>query len=212
LRISIQHKFIYFSQPKTASAAVRDFLDPISDVEVRVFTTRSDEHPFYSHMRPVETRAIFEQKGWCFDQAYRFMTVRNPWARLASLYKMARRARLPSLENKGFAQFIHSIDPIKIRNPATDQKWWDHGSLSVGAFSAGPDGRSLVINFFKIEDGLHDMIDALRVRGVPAEQAVRVINNARTPYDYRDMYDDRSKRHIAKLYEEEVDRFRYSFG
>ena len=43
-------------------------------------------------MRPVEARRAFQQVDWDFEGYYRFVLVRNPWRRLASLYAMIRAA------------------------------------------------------------------------------------------------------------------------
>lgn len=92
MRICHAHKLIYLSIPKTASEAVRAYLDACADEPVVTFPETTPDQPFYSHMRPSEIRAVFDARGLDFDSYRCVVTVRNPFARLASLYRMAREA------------------------------------------------------------------------------------------------------------------------
>lgn len=83
--VSHDHRFIFFSNPKTGSESVRELLAPYADVEGIPMWEASDEHPYYSHIRPVEVREIFRERGHAFGDYFRFTFVRNPWSRLVSL-------------------------------------------------------------------------------------------------------------------------------
>jgi len=86
--VSHTYKFIFFSNPKTGSESVRAMLAPFQEVEVVPFVRQGSERVFYPHMRPVEARSIFEERGWTFEEYVKLVFVRNPWARLVSLYEM----------------------------------------------------------------------------------------------------------------------------
>ncbi|MEO0437712.1 MAG: sulfotransferase family 2 domain-containing protein [Pseudomonadota bacterium] len=98
--ISHKHKFIFFSNPKTGSEWIRLLLQDLQEEEVRTFRERSHEYAFYSHMRPVEARAAFRKLELEFDDYYRFVCIRNPWARLVSLYEMIRQNKHPDIERR----------------------------------------------------------------------------------------------------------------
>src|SRR5690606_27928408 len=88
MQISHRYKFIFFSFPKTGSESVRELLDPYSDIRGIPYWNISEENPFYSHISPAEVKAIFQKNGWDYDEYFKFTFVRNPWARLVSLYNM----------------------------------------------------------------------------------------------------------------------------
>lgn len=211
MRISRKYGFVYFSIPKTASEAVRTFLDPLSDVEILTYARVTPDQPFYSHMTAREAEAAFASRNWDYHGQYRFVTVRNPWARLVSLFRMMRRQPQRRTE-LDFAGFLRTLDPDAPVEPPSDQKWWDHGALGVDAFTCGANGRPLVNDAFRIEDGFDAMIAALRARDVPVVEAqVETVNAARTTQDYRDYYGPEERDHVARLYRPEIERFGYSF-
>ena len=64
MRISHQHKFILFCNPKTGSDSLREMFDPYSDVRVlNNFKNQSEKQPFYTHISPQETKLIFQNLG-----------------------------------------------------------------------------------------------------------------------------------------------------
>lgn len=89
MRISHKYKFIFFANPKTGSESVREILAPYSDIRAEYDgPIVSESNPFYNHMPPLELKNIFLAKGLNYDGYFKFTMVRNPWARLVSLYEM----------------------------------------------------------------------------------------------------------------------------
>jgi len=211
MRISRKYNFIYFSRPKTASTSIRDLLDTFCDVRIVTYPELNAKNRFYSHMRPVEARATFSELGWDFDASYRFITVRNPWARLVSLYRM-----MEGLKHHGakldFSSWIKSIDPDRPPVPASPGKWYDHGMLSFDAFVSDEAGTVLVKDAFRIEDQLPDLLEKLYEIGVPVPQRKSVPSvNVAPKVDYRAFYSDADVALVAHLYQPEISQFGYKF-
>jgi len=212
MRISHEFKLIYFSIPKTGSEAIRSLLDPVSEEDIVTFPDVCEMTPFHSHMRPYDTRHVFASRGWPFERYLRFATVRNPWARLASLYKMVCR-NCGDQWGGSFSDWVQKLDPTGLSTANMPAKWYAHGTMSMTTFLSDPEGRSLVDQVYRVEDQtevLHDMITA-RVGADRVEQRVEHKNKAERPYDWRSMYSTDSRDRIAELYADDIGRFGYTF-
>lgn len=211
MRISHGKRFIYFSIPKTASESVRAFLDPHSDETVVKFDQTTPQNPFYSHMRPLEARDVFSARGYCFKDYFRFVTVRNPWARLASFYQMMNRNRAFRWTGT-YAEWLTTLDPAR---PAGDmpQRWYAYGMMSVDAFVSDAAGKLLVDAAYRIEDELPRMCADLSERlGQRIDMAaLGQVNRAPRSYDWRDMYGPEERALVARLYADEIEQFSYDF-
>lgn len=211
-RISHKHKFIFFAFPKTGSDCVRKILAPYSDVICTVFTKTTDKNPFYSHITPTETRDIFESKGWKFDEYFKFVFVRNPFARVVSLYNMIAKDQdfkewLKTLKNKGDGGCL---------NP--NHKWKIYGAYSLINFISDKSGCVLVDKIIKLEDidkVLPKMLFkkfGIRIKKIPKTNQGKYKSQKKTSdRKYRKYYDDESRKIVENLYSYELDTFNYEF-
>ncbi len=107
MRASHSRKFIFLSNPRTASRAVRALLDPYSDEISVPYEAVSDFNPFYNHITAREVRDISRDRGLIFSDYFSFCFVRNPLDRLLSLHSLSieerQRKKLPSLS---FDEFV----------------------------------------------------------------------------------------------------------
>ena len=216
MRISHAHKLIYFSIPKTASEAVRAYLDPCADDPVLTFPEVSEAHPYYSHMRPCEVAAAFDARGLDMGAYLRVVTVRNPFARLASLYKMARRGgpEMPDGQRLSFDAWIAQLDPTGASVAHLPQKWYAHGVMSQSHFLSD-DGALMVDHVFRVEDQLGDLQALLRAHVGPAglgSDQIERRNNAPRSYDWREMYTDETRAVVERLYADDLARWGYGFA
>ncbi|WP_422035947.1 sulfotransferase family 2 domain-containing protein [Reyranella sp.] len=208
--ISHRHRLIYFSIPKTGSEAVRRYLSPISEVEIVRFARRTPKKPFYSHMRPCEAQQTFAELGWEFGDYSKIATVRNPWARLASLFAMMERQKQRRFHGN-FSAWLSTLEPTRPQDPTRSEKWWCHGSMTIEAFMAVP-GDNCAYRAFRLEDGLERLSSYLESSGVATlGKTVEAVNGAPEPYDYRDYYTARDRALVAELYASEIERFEYQF-
>jgi hypothetical protein len=214
VRISHSNKFIFFSMPKTGSESVRTFLDPYSDVEIKVYKDiKNGDLPFYSHMRPIDVRKAFTQLNWDYDSYYKFMVVRNPWARLVSLYEMIYRHPLKKYYRPKFSRWIKSIDQSGVgAGGKVHQKWRRYGAYSVENF-IGDDIESLVNEFVKLEElnlKVPTILNNLNILDVGTE-GVPHVNKGRRNSEYHSYYDKGARDFVAEKYACEIDMFDYKF-
>ncbi|MCG8456047.1 MAG: sulfotransferase family protein [Holophagales bacterium] len=208
MRISHRHRFIFFSFPKTASSTLRHFIDPFSDVRpVRRYADVSEDNPFHPHMRPEEAREWFERFGWEFARYTRFTCIRNPWARLVSLYHHIGRSESPP----PFGDWIRSLTAD---DAAEERLWLRYGRWPFERFIRDRDGNVLVDKVLRTEDIDETLIPYLRRIGVPIAGG-RVLprrNHSGAGSGYRTFYDPRTAALVRELFAYEVEHFGYSFG
>lgn len=200
---------MFFANPKTGSESVRAFLDPLSDVTGTVYTRTTREFPFYSHMRPVEAQAAFQERGWTFTDYYRFTCVRNPWKRLVSLYLMIQRLD-PSFE-ASFADWLEGSSTSGAGGGGADgQRWRKYGTYSLRNFIGGD--MSLVDDVFRMED-MDELPARLAARGLPIPATAQIgrVNATHSSTSHRDFYTRRLIDLVATRYAEEIEMFGYSF-
>ena len=128
MRISHEHRFVFFASPKTGSRSVRKLLDAYAEIHGRPAHEVTADFPFYNHMRPVELRDVFSERGWDFDAYFKFVMVRNPWSRLVSLYEMfafregrlVSRLRRRATRHRGFRAWVRAcLRTARIRRHGT---------------------------------------------------------------------------------------------
>lgn len=231
MRISHRHRFIFFSNPKTGSESIRALLDPYSDVVGVPYRKRTPENPFYSHIRPVEVRELFEERGWNFEAYYRFTFVRNPWARLVSLYEMVFSTSAPRLlawppartirealgahpSPAGFRRWLKGTTPEGIGGGGTvNRRWQRYGTYTLREFAGDEAGTLLVDQVIRLEDVDWALEPALARVGIPTPEQLKAPRvNARSHAHYATYYDDRSAALVAARYADEIASYDYRFG
>ena len=233
MRISHRYRFAFFSNPKTGSESVRAMLGPFSDIDNVTWETRTEENPFYAHIRPIEMRDLFAERGWDFDQYYRFTFVRNPWARLVSLYEMihgykrsasavsrlATRAadlvagRTPEPSVAGFQRWLRTVKPDGTGGGGAEhERWRRYGTYTIDAYAGDGQGRLLVNDVFRLEDMDEAVPRIIERLGLVVESARAPRVNARRHAPYSTYYDDASRMLVEQLYAGDIERFSYRFG
>ncbi len=152
--------------------------------------------------------------GWDYASYYKFVFVRNPWTRLASVYAYIR------LLEPDFAQpFLMWLETVKPYGPGGGgdgtilETWRQFGTYSVAAFAGDGSGSLFVDDVFRLED-IEKVPRLLRKRGIPIDPDVPITTENRTKgaIDYRRLYTTRrSIDLVAQLYADDIRRFKYSF-
>jgi len=233
LRISHRYKFVFFSNPKTGSESVRLMLDPYSDIHCVRFRQRTAAFPFYDHMLPVELREIFRERGWDFDSYYKFTFVRNPWARLVSVYAaildrgfagrmrdtanflsrlVRRRGLAPDIE--GFRRWVREVETSGRGGGGKPHHGWrQQGTWSIAAFVSDGEGNELVDGVIRLEDAATRLPELARELGLPDAGKLTLPHvNVHRHAKYTAYYDEATAGHVARLYAEDIARFGYRFG
>ncbi len=203
MRVSHHYKLIFFANPKTGSSTVRKFLDPYSDTEV---ASQLRENSQYPHLSAEDTKRRFTELGWDFDSYSRLVCVRNPWAKLVSLYCYRRRKfELPSFERW--------LDNVAAGDDALPQ-WPIFGSESLATFIHDANGNLLVNRVLRTEDLDHELLPYLRSIGlpIPPDADLPRYNISGKGDSYQKHYSPASVALVRDLYRYEIDNFGYDFG
>jgi len=86
--ISHKHKFITIDIPKTGTRTLRESLQPLGIIDV---VGQPKWKNFYQHGSINDCELGFKDRGWDFENYFKFSVVRNPWDRYFSFltyYKM----------------------------------------------------------------------------------------------------------------------------
>jgi len=221
MRISHRHRFVFFASPKTGSRSVRKLLDPYAEIHGRAGHEVTADFPFYNHMRPVEARDAFKDRGWDFDGYFKFVMVRSPWSRLVSLYEMFAfreggqwsRLRRRSTRHRGFRAWVRTLDPEGRRAvpPGSDTSVIRYGAFSYIGFAGDEDGRPLVDEVIKLEEIKSALPPVLERLGVPLPPRMPRTGRGRYRGGHRAYYDDETRELVGTLYAEDIERFGYEF-
>lgn len=217
MRISHGYRFVFLSNPRTASRSIRQLLDGYSDIKSVDQTRTSAEEPFYHHMPASQAKKAFDERGWDWASYHRFCIVRNPFTRTVSLYHhyMNRRkyigrglAPLPRLRaivkykilpRMSFSTYI--LRPGKIREIA----------LPLEEFVLDEKGKSLVDDILKYEELAETLPRYLQDIGIDIDpQQIPVLGSSGIQ-SYARYYDEGTRSFVEHLYQYELDRFGYRF-
>lgn len=215
MRLSHKYKFIFFCNPKTGSESVRKILNPYSDMAGTAYLERTASNPFYSHITPIETKIIFEKAGWDFGSYHKFVCVRNPWARLVSLYEMILRLEKSPDKFPDFTDWIYTIKPDSTGGGGEDwQRWRKYGAYSLDNFCKDDSGELLVNKIIRLEDMNRDLIPYLTTLNLPniGDFIVPHINVSKVRDHYTQYYNKETELHVGELYRFDVNEFGYKFG
>ena len=162
--VSHKHRFIFFSNPKTGSESVRSLLEGFQEVEVIPFRIHKSESVFYPHMSPLEAKKAFRERGWDFNDYFKFVFTRNPYARLPSIYEMIKRSRDSKTElglkrrvmltlsrpkpYKGKLEFKYWLETIETSAKGggglDSDRWRKYGTYTLNSYVSDKIGRAHV--------------------------------------------------------------------
>lgn len=212
MRISHRHSFILFSNPKTGSSTTRQYFDRYSDVKpIGSYADRTAENLFYPHITPRETREIFKLYGWDFEKYRKFVFVRNPWARLVSLFEHINRV---ASTKHVFHEWIYTIKNRGIGGGGeTSCRWRRYGAWSIEHYISDESGNSLVDDILRMEDMATCLPPFMQSLGLDSKLAGQIPFSNRGGYrrHYRDYYNDESRQYVAQSYRFDIENFGYRF-
>jgi hypothetical protein len=211
MRISHRYRFVFFANPKTGSSSVREVIDPYSDIRPpRNYAMRTRENPFYPHIPPAEARDHFRRFGWDFDGYTKFVFVRNPWAKLVSLYEHIRRGPDPV---PSFDEWVYTINPDGTGDGAHHAPWRRYGSCSIEHFIKDASGGVLVDKVIRLEDIDHALRPFLEAIGLPvrANGPIPHKNRRRNGAAYTSYYTPDAVVHVRDLYHYDIVNYGYEF-
>lgn len=209
---------MFIHVPKCAGQSVeRFFLNRAGlDWETRApFLLRFNDQEKLGPPRLAHLKAHqYVEKKWMtpsqFEEYFKFAFVRNPWDRIASFYRYLGYDRRCS-----FSRFVHTHLPRKMQSkawflgPQAHYLYGSDGKLLIdfiGQFETLPQDFAMVCERMGIADAKLPHVNRSSEAGAGFKNWLR-----RKPKPYRDLYDSRSKDAVRKIYEVDVDTFKYPF-
>jgi hypothetical protein len=212
--ISHTHKFVFFSFPKAGSESVRALLAPYNEERIRPWLEHQGRG-FYPHMPPRDVAVMFARRGWDFDSYRRITCIRNPYARLVSLYRMICRVdgvwkfRARCGVQPGFNRWVLSTRPGGRGGGGRPyQRWRRYGTWSVEQWISDAAGVPLVTGIVRLEDLAQGPAPLLDLLGLPV--APLPVRNCRPPVDPATWFSAPALRVMAHRYAGEIREFGYS--
>ena len=203
MRISLGKRVVFLSNPRCGSGSIRTMLDPWSDIK------GAKGGPVHRHacLRSVE-RYLAETGAPPLKEFSIFTTVRNPWARVVSIYHFGLRKprsiwHAPAVASGSVAAFAH------------------HEILDwvFGPNAGHPEGPFDILSFTKTERGenpaaVFDVASMEAVGKHLAERGIEVetkhINRTRHAH-YAEYFDARSRDRVSDLFRADIELMGYVF-
>lgn len=206
-------RFIFFANPKTGSETMRALLAPYGEETVVPYRERTREHPFYPHMSPIEAEWTFDALGLAFRSYRRITCVRDPYARLVSLYRMIadvdglwQMRRKVGIGDPGFETWLRSTRPHgRGGGGRAHQRWRRYGTWSAQHWCG--DRITDTLRLETLSQDLPKLLNALDI--VPPSGALPQ-RNARDPVDFTQWYTPRSSALVARRYAWDLVQFGYT--
>jgi hypothetical protein len=191
-------------------------LDEYSDIRSVHSSRVSKESPFYHHMPACEAKRAFDERSWNWFEYNRFCIVRNPYARMVSLYhhylnmrtriapdlapisKLKALVKYRVLPQMSFSEYI--LRPDKIRQIA----------MPLDEFIFDRDGTCLVDDIIRYETLAEDLPPYLQGIGIDVDPQQIPVMGASNINSYKGYYNDETESFVNELCHYAIDRFGYS--
>ena len=146
-----------------------------------------------------------EKADKIFNSFFKFSAVRNPWARAVSLY--SRGEGIPLKDKLTFDEFCdnHIYASDTCRQPTLHENQYD--------WLCDNKGQILVDYIYKIEDfdnAINIIKSQTNNRLILKNIKLNQSPNSKSK-DYRDFYNDKTRKIIEKRFEKDIDYFKYTF-
>ena len=195
---------------------MRSVLDPIADVRGRQVEhlggARGGDLVIPDHVTPAELRLVFRERGWPFEEYYRFVFVRNPWSRLVSLYRHIRGVN-PGFHTP-FDEWLLNSRPNSRGGGEEGEnvaRFRRFGAYALDNFICDDNGVRLVSEVFRLED-MPGIPEKLRLKGIPVNVDFMPAINRPPPVDVNQYYPAPALRAVVAMrYAKDIAEFRYQY-
>lgn len=223
--ISHEQKFIFIHIPKTAGTSVEKTFELFKDLSKarQDHRTIREIQPLasaISGLRSTEDAKLLARRGRDqyrrligqnldtvnaaqYKEYFKFTIVRNPWARAASWYQNVMRGRAQlrnSLKIDSDCTFATFIDKHPHQWGLKPQLYWLKDSASQIPMD-------FIGRFENLQADFDTICKQLDVEVKPLSKMLT--KGTRTPY--KDLYDSETEKKVRKMYEEEIELFKYKF-
>lgn len=206
--INTEHQFIFVHVPKVAGTSMMRCLSSMPGNNKRWLSRRTKHETLAEFDQSIESRrsVIDRVLRRSPEGYYRFGFVRNPWDRMASLYRYL-------AENRKLKHMV-TIESFKdfLKQSQEGVEWIEklHSMKQQVDYMTGPNGQ-MKLDFLGHLEYLSEDIAALE-----AELGIRIdlpaLNtSSNTKRDYKDVYDDEMVEIVASRFVDDLQHFGYSF-
>lgn len=199
MRISHKYKFVFLSNPQSASTTIRDMLEDYSDI------LGGYEFPFHYHANAKKLKATFMEKGWDWDSYYKFSTVRNPWDKMLARYFYGRR----DPNSQWHAPSINSTFDEFLNNPLVEE---NSVNVNLDNFLYSESGECLVDDIIKVEtldEGLEQVFSVLEIA---YSKLIKTNAAKRTRERFSHYYSSQGREAVRKLHTRDIEVGAYCFN
>lgn len=219
--VNLEKKVIFIAVPKTGTTTVRaqtsqagtpliknphlNILQVRELIYVYLLAKSLGSNMGFPNENPVFDADVKKEANDIFESFFKFSAVRNPWARTVSLY--FRREGLQLNEKMDFGKFCeyHMYASDTCYYPTLHKNQYD--------WLCNEEGKMLMDYVYKVEN-FHTAINEINEL---TEGKVILFNEKRNhnpiskSSDYRNMYNDKTRKIIAERFEKDIDFFKYTF-
>lgn len=219
--INFELNCIFVAVPKTGTTSVRTQISSCGDYLVKNphLTLNQLKQLIYPFLLKCNLRSnftfptdkdfptdkqIFDFSEIIFKKMYKFGSVRNPWSRVYSLY--TRREALQCEPIMSFSEFVNQI------YLASDTCLHPFKTESQLDWFTDYDGNVIADYIYKIEnlnDAISTITEQTNGKIVLQNRHLNRVNMISTRY--QEVYSDRDKKIVERLFEKDIDYFKYTF-
>ena len=210
MRISHSKKFIFFSNPKTGSESMRYMLDKYSEIRDVKFKYITEKNPYYSHIRPVEVKSIFNREKIDFKSYTKIVCTRNPYVKLVSLYEMI---FSKSIFKPNFTKWLlkTSNKGFGAGKDKPHMKARVYGTYCLKNFISDENGKILVDEIIPLENFKILIPKLFKKLNIPYKDSDMIkINSRKRKKDIKDYYTSEAIDYVKKNYAWEINKFSYT--
>lgn len=208
--ISHKHKFIFFHIPKTGGNSIQNALAPFADI----LPNSIDGDIYNHHVRPNRLKERFEQRGWNFDEYFKFAFFRNPWSFALSIWTYAHKCKkqwqnqdTSNFGNQGWVKNVESITSFNTYSDFCRQCIKQDNQYN---FVFDKNGTKTVDLIGTLENLQSDLDNICNKIGIPHQNVGH--DNQSNSKNYIDYYDQKSIEHVASIFHKTIAYKNYKFG
>lgn len=189
--INHNHKFIFIHIPKTGGTSLEYFF------------CKNEEVP-HKHFNATSCKRHFSQQ---WDNYFKFSIVRNPWDKVVSQWCMQKKRYGNSI--KSFKQFVEVPQGF----PLQPQLWYlsEPSCISYNSIINYVQGNiDFILRFENLQEDFNNLCSHLNIN--PQKLPHRFSSSSiRNSVPYQDFYDDESKEMVRRIYNIDIEYFKYEF-
>lgn len=209
MRISHKHKFIFLSRPKCASTSISQVLNKYTDI------FGENQLPWHHHTPASLLKQNFENMGWDWNSYFKFISIRNPWDLVVSLYFYGK----PDMNGRYFWETT-VYDPnsrLSFKDWLLNSRSWDFKQkkflpdLSAYTYSyyVQDSEKNSLVDFVVRVENLEEDLDIVSSKLGFSLTCLKV--NATHHRHYQEYYDSESIEIVKKVFSSDIHYGKYSF-